>query len=74
LGNKVERNGTPSATLKSRLDKTIEVYRGGFAPKIFASGGVGKESLPEATVMAEYIVRAGIPRENTFVLYLLSYR
>ena len=49
------------------MDKTIEVYRGGFAPKIFASGGVGKEGYAEATVMAEYLVKAGIPRENIVI-------
>lgn len=67
FGNKVERNGTPSATLRSRLDKTIEIYNNGFATRIFASGGVGKEGYAEATIMAEYLVNAGIPMENIVI-------
>lgn len=61
LGNKVELDGTPSPRLKARLDKTIEMYRAGYFPKILVSGGIGKEGYDEAEIMRDYLVNHGIP-------------
>lgn len=61
LGSKVERNGTPSRRLQSRLDRTVELYKEGYFPVIIASGGMGKEGYDEAAVMKTYLVSKGIP-------------
>jgi uncharacterized SAM-binding protein YcdF (DUF218 family) len=60
-GNKVEPDGTPSARLQARLDRTAELYREGWFPLIIVSGGTGKEGYDEAAVMRDYLVKHGIP-------------
>ena len=67
LGSKGEEDGTPSARLRARLDRTLELYRAGHFPKIIASGGVGKEGFDEAAVMRDYLVNHGVPREHVIV-------
>ena len=61
LGNKVEVSGAPSPALKSRLDRTLELYNEGYIQNIIVSGGVGKEGHDEAYVMKGYLVDRGIP-------------
>src|ERR1700744_1646521 len=56
LGNKVEANGQPSLALAGRLDEALALYRQGYFPKLFVSGAFGKEGLPEAPVMRDYLV------------------
>jgi vancomycin permeability regulator SanA len=63
LGNKVELDGTPSPRLKARLDKAAELYHAGYFPRVLVSGGIGKEGHDEAQVMAEYLVKKGVPQE-----------
>lgn len=60
LGNTVNPDGTPSARLKARLDKTLALYKEGYFPKIIVSGATGKEGVPEGTAMKKYLVQAGI--------------
>src|SRR5690348_1768068 len=67
LGCKVELDGTPSARLRARLDRTLELYRAGNFPKIITSGGFGKEGFDEASVMRDYLVANGVPKENVIV-------
>jgi uncharacterized SAM-binding protein YcdF (DUF218 family) len=64
LGNRVELDGTPSLRLKSRLDKGLEVYKNGFSPLIFVSGGIGREGYDEAKVMKDYLVSQGVPEQK----------
>ncbi|HWB58939.1 MAG TPA: YdcF family protein [Chthoniobacteraceae bacterium] len=64
LGNTVLSDGTPSARLKARLDRTLELYRDGDFPLVVVSGGIGKESFDEAAVMKRYLVANGIPAEQ----------
>ena len=61
LGNKVELDGTPSARLCARLDRTAELFRAGFFPSIIVSGGTGKEGFDEAAVMRDYLISHGVP-------------
>ena len=61
LGNKVELDGTPSPRLRARLDRTLELFRGGFFPSIIVSGGTGKEGFDEAAVMRDYLISHGVP-------------
>ncbi|WP_331699345.1 YdcF family protein [Paenibacillus sp. IITD108] len=66
LGNKVEDNGQPSERLKARLDKSVELYDGGYYTFIIVSGGIGKEGFDEAKVMRSYLIDKGIP-ENKII-------
>lgn len=64
LGSQVLPPGKPSRRLQARLDKTIELYKGGVYKHVIVSGGIGKEGFSEARVMADYLVDFGaIPRE-----------
>jgi uncharacterized SAM-binding protein YcdF (DUF218 family) len=63
-GNTVERDGQPSARLRARLDKTLELYRGGLFAHVIVSGGVGAEGFDEAEVMKRYLVSRGVPEER----------
>ncbi len=67
FGNKVGRNGEPSLSLASRLDKALLLYRDGRAPYVIVSGGLGKEGWNEAEVMANYLAERGIPRQFLLV-------
>jgi vancomycin permeability regulator SanA len=67
LGSKVELDGTPSVRLRARLDRTVELYRAGYFPKVIASGGVGVEGFDEAAVMRDYLVAHGLPRDAVLV-------
>jgi vancomycin permeability regulator SanA len=62
LGSKVNPDGTPSPRLQSRLDKAVELHGKGVFSRILVSGGIGKEGYDEAAVMADYLVRKGVPR------------
>jgi len=67
LGNTVQPDGAPSPRLRTRLDKTLELYRAGYFPTIIASGGVGKEGYDEAAVMRDYLADHGVPRDHIIV-------
>ena len=61
LGNTVESDGRPSARLLARLDKAVELYRGGLFRHVIVSGGIGAEGFNEAEVMKRYLVSQGVP-------------
>jgi uncharacterized SAM-binding protein YcdF (DUF218 family) len=63
-GNTVESDGQPSARLRARLDKTLELYRGGLFAHVIVSGGVGAEGFDEAEVMKRYLVSRGVPEDR----------
>ena len=67
LGSKVDIDGTPSPRLRARLDKTPELYKAGYFPAVIASGGLGKEGYDEASVMRDYLVSHGIPKDRVIV-------
>lgn len=67
LGNQVRRSGAPSARLRERLDRALEVYRQGLAPKIIVSGGLGREGFAEAEVMRDYLLAHGVPADAVIV-------
>ena len=66
LGNKVEAAGTPSARLRARLDRTVELFRAGLFPAVIVSGGIGREGYDEAAVMRDYLVSEGVPKAQIF--------
>ena len=61
LGNTVESDGRPSARLRARLDKAVELYRGGLFQHVIVSGGTGVEGFNEAEVMKRYLISQGVP-------------
>lgn len=62
LGTTVYSTGKPSPGLTARLNKTIEIYQQGYAPRIMVSGGLGKEGYDESLVMANFLIKRGIPK------------
>ena len=67
LGNKVNRDGSLSERLKSRLDKSIELYKQNFYSNIIVSGGFGREGYDEAIVMKEYLLQKGVDTNSIIV-------
>lgn len=67
LGASVVNGDTPSPMLKDRLDKAIELYFAGCAPKIIMSGDHGGEYYNEVKVMKEYAISKGVPAEDIFM-------
>ena len=60
-GNTVAPDGTPSPRLQARLDAALTQFRNRQSPRIFVSGGTGKEGFDEAAAMAGYLLRQGVP-------------
>lgn len=67
LGCQVKDDGTPSSMLKDRLDRGIELYNKGVAPKIIMSGDHGQTEYDEVNTMKQYAIDAGIPSEDIFM-------
>jgi uncharacterized SAM-binding protein YcdF (DUF218 family) len=62
-------NGRPSPVLRARLDHAATLYQRGLAPTVLVTGGVGAgDSLNEANVGRDYLVRLGIPDEAVIPL------
>ena len=61
LGNEVGPDGTPSARLRARLDRTAEGYRHDDFSWVIASGGAEPNGQDEAAVMRAYLVAHGVP-------------
>jgi vancomycin permeability regulator SanA len=66
-GNRVDPDGQPSPWLKTRLDRTVELYRQGLFANVIVSGGLGSEGFDEAAVMMDYLVSAGIPKSRILI-------
>ena len=67
LGAEVKPDGTPSKILRDRLDKGIELYRSGAAPKLLLSGDNGQVEYNEVKAMCAYAADAGVPKEDIFL-------
>lgn len=67
LGCQVKPDGTPSAMLRDRLDRAVELYKAGAAPKIIMSGDHGTEEYDEVHTMKNYAIDAGVPSEDIFI-------
>ncbi len=63
LGARVLPGGQPSGALLARVEKAVELYQRGLAPRLVFSGGVGDYSPSEAQVMRALAVRLGVPPE-----------
>lgn len=67
LGCKVKEDGQPSDMLRDRLQRGIELYRLGAAPKIIMSGDHGRKNYNEVGTMKQYAVEAGVPSSDVFM-------
>lgn len=66
LGYKVNDDGNLSPTLKSRVDKGIELYKQGLAKYLIFTGGAVANKFTEAEAMKQYAIEKGI---NNNVLF-----
>lgn len=57
----------PSPLLSDRLQRGVEVFQLGAAPKILMSGDHGQEDYDEVNVMKQYALDEGIAEENIFM-------
>lgn len=67
LGCKVESDGTPSPMLHDRLQRGIELYQAGAAPKLLMSGDHGQTDYDEVNNMKQFALAAGVPSEDVFM-------
>ena len=67
LGCGVEEDGTPSDMLRDRLDRSIEVYQLGAAPKFLMSGDHGRVEYNEVGTMKQYAIGEGILSQDIFM-------
>jgi uncharacterized SAM-binding protein YcdF (DUF218 family) len=61
LGSAVRPDGRPSASLRARTLHAIALYKAGYAPALFLTGGVGRFGPSEASAMRQLALGAGIP-------------
>lgn len=61
------KNGQASPMLTDRLEKGIELYKQGKAPKLLMSGDHGTEYYNEVKVMKQYAIDAGVPSSDIFM-------
>ena len=61
------RGKNPSPLLKDRLDKAIELYNLGMAPRVIMSGDHGSDDHDEVNVMKQYAIDNGIPSSDIFM-------
>ena len=67
LGCQVKPDGTPSHMLRDRLERSIELYNLGAAPKIIMSGDHGRANYDEVNAMKQFAIDNGVPSENVFM-------
>ena len=67
LGCQVWADGSPSMMLRDRIDRGLELYKAGAAPKILMSGDHGTISYDEVNAMKRTAIDAGVPSEDVFM-------
>ena len=67
LGCFVESDGTPCDMLRDRLNRGIELYENGSAPKIIMSGDHGTVEYDEVNAMKQYAINCGVPSSDVFM-------
>lgn len=60
-------NGTPSLMLGDRLEKGVELYHNGSAPKLLMSGDHGQKDYDEVDAMKRYALEQGVPSKDVFM-------
>lgn len=67
LGCKVKSNGEPSAMLHDRLQRGVELYDAGAAPKLLMSGDHGTVTYNEVRSMKQFAIDNGIASDDIFM-------
>ena len=67
LGCLVKSDGSPSDMLSDRLERGIDLYKKGAAPKIIMSGDHGRADYDEINAMKQIAVDSGIPSSDVFM-------
>ncbi len=67
LGCGVRDDGTPSDMLRDRLDRSLELYFSGVAPKLLMSGDHGRVEYDEVNIMKQYAIDRGVPSQDVFM-------
>ena len=69
LGCSVRPDGSPSAMLAERLEKGVQLYENGAAPKLLMSGDNGQVEYNEVITMGNYALEKGVPSQDIFLDY-----
>ena len=67
LGAGLRKDNSPSPILRERIDRGIELYNMGAAPKLLMSGDHGRVEYNEVGVMKALAVDAGISSDDVFM-------
>ena len=67
LGCLVHSDGEPSDMLHDRLQRGVELYKAGTAPKLLMSGDHGREDYDEVAAMKQFAISEGIASEDIFM-------
>jgi len=67
LGCAVREGGEPSAMLHDRLQRGVELYNAGAAPKLLMSGDHGQDNYDEVHTMKQFAITEMIPSSDVFM-------
>ena len=67
LGCGVGSDGSPSAMLRDRLFRSVEMYEAGVSDRILMTGDHGREGYDEVDAMKSFAVDEGVPSECVFM-------
>ena len=67
LGCRVYEDGSLSHMLQDRLQRGLELYTAGIAPKLLMSGDHGQKEYDEVNAMKGFAVENGVPSEDVFM-------
>ena len=67
LGCGVHDDGSPSAMLRDRLIRSVEMYETGVSDRLLMTGDHGRKGYDEVNTMKDFVVREGIPSECVFM-------
>ena len=64
LGCRVYEDGSLSHMLQDRLQRGLELYLAGAAPKLLMSGDHGQKDYDEVNAMKRFAIEKGVPSED----------
>ena len=67
LGCQVKDSGEMSHMLHDRVQRGVELYKSGAAPKLLMSGDHGRENYNEVGAMKNYAIENGVPSSDVFM-------
>lgn len=56
-------NGSPSAVMRSRVEKAVKLWQEGKVKKLFFTGGRVRNTYIESEIMKDYAIKLGVPEE-----------